>query len=321
LIMNKQRFLQLAFGCAALAVVANHVDADSAVFFNPYNTAQIVDQSLIRHPTLASDSQEPVGVQLVLALDSSESMEPKEFEISLRATADALNSEQVRNAIKYKSGENSVALAVISFDVFAMLRVPWVDIRGDEINDKPFDTENLEKSSFSRDKLDRLADEIRALPRISSGGTSIDQALALGFSQFQKCAWPAIERKVLNVFGDGNSDTGKIQIQKKKLEQIGVTINGLAIVNEDPDLDQFYQTYLVTSGDTDKSGDGIYSQRGRVWVAAQNMPLDNGTDVELTAYYGSVVEAITKNISTEVAGTGFEYRNYAMNKKIFSLRF
>lgn len=268
----------------------------------------------IKHPDLASDSTEPVGAQLILAMDNSSSMKDDEFEIQLHATAHGLNSELFRNAIKYKSGDNSVAIAVIQFDSKAKPRIPWVDIRGDEINDKPYQPDpvtgliNPEKSSYAPDKLDALAREIASLPRLGSGGTEFEPAMRLSYELFSHAPWQVTERRILDIFSDGRE--WGYDKEKAQLVSLGVTINAFAILNETPDLDEQYRegdqdhgTILVTQKYVE-SADGIYSEPGRVWAVARSMEgcnVENNT-TSLCAFFDDVAEGMKQKITVEVAG-------------------
>lgn len=305
--MNKSTIARLALACAFMVAAANLPAAEPnkpARYTPVYSNVKLTDQKAVRHPVLASDSKEAVGVQLVIATDTSTSMEPDEYEIQIVATANALNSEQFRNAIKYKSGENSVAIAVIDFESFAMLRVPWVDIRGDEINDKPYNPENPAESSAAPDKLDKLAAEIMALPRWGRGGTSLSQALKMGGMQFEACPWKAKERKILDIFSDGRAEAGEapsLYMPLQALASIGVTVNAFAVVSgEDPDLDDYYRENLVTQGYM-MGPDGVYSEPGRVWAVTRSVPKGQAGEQSLRAYFNDVAKAMARQLAVEVA--------------------
>ncbi len=258
---------------------------------------------IFRHPTLASESETPVGVQLVLAMDTSGSMSNEEFEIELQATSQAINSELFRSAIKYKSGEQSVAIAVVDFDSFARLRIAWVDIRGDEINDRPYLPDNPSQSSAAPDKLDELAQEIRLLPRRGSGGTTISAALELSKQLYIGSPWAVAEggKRVLDVFGDGASDYQYLRVKRDELAAMGVTINGFAIVNEEPTLEAFFSDYLTTV-DYVRSPDGIVSEPGRVWAVARNLRSSNNSQIGMRSFFGEVATAMKQKVTLEVAG-------------------
>ncbi len=262
----------------------------------PQNAAHIY-----KHATLASESTEPVGIHLVLAMDTSGSMSNEEFAIELQATATALNSEVVRNAIKYKSGDKSVAVAVLDFDGNAQVRVPWVDIRAEEINDRPY-LPGQRKSSTAPDKLDMLAHEIRNLPRRGTGGTFLNEAMDLGKKLFLACPWGVTERRVLDVFGDGPSMPWLMDRPREDLASLGVTINAFAIVNEEPDVEKFFYDFLVTR-EFRLGPDGIYSEPGRIWAVARNLQEKGNTQPGLKSFFGEVTRGMRQKISVEIAGT------------------
>src|SRR5690606_13306019 len=93
-------------------------------------------------------------------------------------------------------------------------------------------------AAFSR----RLAGMPRLIPR---GGTSISAALTVAAGLLRAVPWPA-ERRVIDVSGDGRSNTGpELWRARKAVLAEGVTINGLAIGNEDGSLPYYYRTALI----------------------------------------------------------------------------
>lgn len=306
---NRRGFLKLALGGAFAVASARHAWAQPYMS-NPYAGVRIVDQNMYRHPTLATQSDAPVGVQLVLAMDTSGSMTDEEFAIELEATAYALNSELVRNAIKYKAGATSVAICVLDFESSARLRVPWVDIRGEELNDKPYNPDNPRESSSAPDRLDLLTREIRALPRSANGGTTIEEALELGRKLFLGCPWAPLEKRVLDLFGDGSSGYATLQAKRDELAAIGVTINGFAIINDEATLDEYFRNNLVTK-EVVRSPDGIYSEYGRVWAVARNLQATDNQPAGLKAFFEEVARGMKQKITVEVAGIDTYHRTLA----------
>ncbi len=272
--------------------------------------------STYRHPTLASDSTQPVGIQLVLAMDNSGSMSDEEYAVELQASAESINSQLVRSAIKYKTGLTSAAIAVLDFDSWAELRIGWVDIRGSEINDKPYKPGDPE-SSKAPDKLDQLAQEIVSLQRRSAGSTDVHSAVKLSKDLFLGCPWEAKERRILDVFGDGAANSGgdydgnggymtpdkALEESRDELSLLGATINGFAIINEEPTLDQYYRDHLVTKSYIDGPG-VLYSEPGRVWAVARNLQSTGNTETSLKAFFGEVRRGMKQKISIEIAGLG-----------------
>ena len=60
-------------------------------------------------------------------------------------------------------------------------------------------------------------------------------------------------RAVVNVSGDGRASTGHrgsgrvpVSVARARAETMGVTVNGLAILNSEPGLDDYYRTNLIT---------------------------------------------------------------------------
>lgn len=311
--MYKKGFLKSAFKAVATATAASML-AGSLMFGATLASAQNKDaekvkiSEIYKHETLASDSTEPVGIQLVLALDTSGSMSEEEFSIELQATADALNSEIVRNVIKYKTGDKSIAVAVVDFDDVAEVRIKWVDIRAKDINDKPYQP-GAKRSSDKPDKLDKLAMEIVTMTRRGIGGTSINTALDLSGKLFLASPWKVTERRVVDVFGDGSSFGGNLQASRDNLAALGVTINGFAIINEETDLDEYFRRNLVTQAFT-LGPDGIKSEPGRVWAVARNLQASNNDIAGLSAFFGEVARGMRQKISVEVAG--LENYRYAL---------
>ena len=298
---NRRGFLKWALGGAFAVAAMRESWAQPYMSPNRFAGVSIVDQNLYRHPTLATQSDAPVGIQLALAMDTSGSMTDEEFSIELQASAHALNSELFRNAIKYKPGEKSVAICLVDFDSGAMVRIPWVDIRGEELNDKPYNPDKPGESSSAPDRLDRLTQEIANLPRRAEGGTTIEAAMELSRKLFLGCPWVPVEKRVLDVFGDGSSYPAGVARKRDELSALGVTVNGFAIINDEPGLDQFFRDNLVTKSPV-QSPDGIYSEYGRVWAVARNLQAANNQPAGLKAFFEEVSRGMKQKITVEVAG-------------------
>lgn len=295
-------------GAASMAL-SRQALAQGYYYSDPYANAKVTDQNVFRHPK-ATQSNEPVGVQLALAMDTSGSMEDEEFAIELQATSYALNSQLFRTAVKYKGGEKSVAICLLDFQGSALMRVPWIDIRGNQINDKPYKPDpktgkiDPDVSSYAPDILDELCKEIENLPRRGNGGTTVSSAVDLAKKLFLACPWqPAADggKRVLDLFGDGSSWAGDVQRSRDEAAAIGVTINAFAIVNEEPDLDKFFKENLVTQKEQ-RSSDGVYSEPGRVWAVARNMKSSGNKPAGLRPFFEEVARGMQQKVTVEVAG-------------------
>jgi hypothetical protein len=89
-------------------------------------------------------------------------------------------------------------------------------------------------------------------PRLLVGAsTSITGALKFSMRQFEPNGFEG-RRLVIDVSGDGrhNQSTGPA-IQRELAVNMGITINGLAILNEDQLLDRYYRDHVI-------GGDGAF---------------------------------------------------------------
>lgn len=296
----KNRLLKTVFGMAAgvlMAVGVAHAQ-DSAPESN-YDAANFrpiaapTNPAAYRHP-MATTSDEDVGVLLVLALDASGSMSTEEWDIQRRATAAALMSTQVRTTIRCKSGDRSIAIAVVDFSSQPELRIPWFDLRANSCNepDPEFDH-----------RIEMLATQIARLERSSSGSTHIGNMLQYVLQVYVNAPWQPTERRVLDVSGDGTNNGGvPIEPGRQALMDFGVTINGIAIVNDDRNLDEYFRRELVSNAFR-RSPDGrTTSTQGHVWVVARNMSASGNSAMTLFTFAQDVENALKQKISMEVAG-------------------
>jgi Ca-activated chloride channel family protein len=91
-----------------------------------------------------------------------------------------------------------------------------------------------------------FADAVENAPRsVPAGGTAIGEALigALGLLT----ALPArAGRHIIDVVGDGRTNEGRPPAPvRDRLAAIGVTINGLCVLNEEPDLLDYYRAEVI----------------------------------------------------------------------------
>src|SRR5581483_12338423 len=79
---------------------------------------------------------------------------------------------------------------------------------------------------------------------IYGGATSISGALR--FSLKHLTAAPPAERSVIDLSGDGSNNQGTpVADARAAVLGAGITINGLAIINEEPDLETYYRTQVI----------------------------------------------------------------------------
>ena len=184
----------------------------------------------------------PVDLQLVLAIDSSSSVSMDEYYLQIEGYAQAFRNPKLHKAIA--DGARG-AIAVVLFE--------WSGESQQAIN---LDWRVLDTESA----IVAYADELSAAPRLIVGGqTAIGSAIEFARKLFNP---PIVEggRKVIDVSGDGASNRGPPVVIARDLAIIdGATINGLAIVNEEPDLSDYYRSFVA-------GGSGAFVMTARDYV-------------------------------------------------------
>ncbi|MDX1424501.1 MAG: DUF1194 domain-containing protein [Kiloniellales bacterium] len=171
-------------------------------------------------------AQEPVDLALVLAVDSSGSVSRFEFDLQMRGLAEAFRSPGVVNAIQ-SAAPNGIAVNLMQWSS--------VDEQGQAFG-----------WLLVRDKAsaERVASLIDRTPRlVQDGATAIGAALdyatrlLLGIDA---------KRRVIDVSGDGrDNQSGEVLEGRVKAVAAGITVNGLAILNEDPLLEFYYLSEII----------------------------------------------------------------------------
>jgi hypothetical protein len=98
----------------------------------------------------------------------------------------------------------------------------------------------------SRDELAAFAQEVEDVPRIvRAGTTAIGEALEACRVLLDALPAPA-RRKVIDLVGDGRSNAGIVpEGVRDRLVASGVTINGLCVLHEEPDLVASYEREVI----------------------------------------------------------------------------
>jgi hypothetical protein len=164
--------------------------------------------------TAAPARAENVDLLLILAADVSRSIDDVEFNLQRKGYAAALSDPKVLTAI---AGGPSRAIAV-SF-------VEWSDT---------LDQKLVVDWATIRDGEDAAAvgAAILAAPRSFASRTSISGAIYFAMGQFAAKNAPGADRRVLDISGDGTSNSGPpITEARDQAVEKGITINGLAIIN------------------------------------------------------------------------------------------
>lgn len=176
----------------------------------------------------ASARAEYVDLELVLAVDCSSSVAFDEYALQMAGFAAAFRNPLLLRALE-SVGEGGIAVAMVQWSDATRQHVAqgWVKI------DDP-------ESALAYAAL------IEATPRfVEGGGTSISGALDFASALFEANDYEG-RRHTIDVSGDGRNNHGRwgFAARDEALAR-GITINGLAILNEEPGVDLHYGKYVI----------------------------------------------------------------------------
>ena len=174
-------------------------------------------------------AQTPVDLALVLAIDVSFSVNYEEFRQQRDGTAQALLDERVLAAIT-AGRHGAVAISVVLWsrhDRQTQL-IPWRIV-----------TDSASAASFASE----LSSSERTL---RPGGTSISGAIEYSLRTLIACPCLPL-RAVIDISADGrDSFSYRLDEWRAMAKSADVTINGLAIRNEIPTLDRYFEQHVIT---------------------------------------------------------------------------
>lgn len=169
-----------------------------------------------------------VDLELTLLVDVSASVSDEEFQLQAQGLAWAFRSRGVLDAIR-SLAHRGLAVSVIQWadQSSQQVSIGWTLLRG-------------EGDAMS------LSARIAAMPRlIHSGHTAIGNALTFGMKELEANRFEGL-RRVIDVSGDGRANDGRpLRIAREEVLAQGITINGLAILNEIPRLDVYFRDWLI----------------------------------------------------------------------------
>jgi hypothetical protein len=159
-----------------------------------------------------------VDLEIVLAADVSRSIDEAEFTLQRKGYAAALTDRRVLAAVA-AAHYRAIGVCFVEWAGEAEQRVvvDWSEIGGEEDGAA-------------------VATAILAAPRSFIGRTSIGAAIDFAMLRFAQAKWPPA-RRIIDISGDGTSNAGRPLAEARDAAvAAGVTINGLAIINDEPDL-------------------------------------------------------------------------------------
>jgi hypothetical protein len=157
-------------------------------------------------------------LEVILAADVSRSIDDAEFELQRKGYAAALTDPRVLTAVHGRAnGSVGVCFIEWSGEEDQQIVVDWTEIRDEE-------------------DAGAVAAAILAAPRSFMGRTSISAAIDFAMSRFAVAKWQS-SRRVIDISGDGTNNSGRAVTEARDQAIAGgVTINGLAIINDRPNL-------------------------------------------------------------------------------------
>lgn len=171
-------------------------------------------------------------LELVLAADASGSVDPDEWRLQLVGIAEAFRDPLVITAIQ-SGPKQRIAVAL----------VVWADAsRSKDASDWHM--------IDSPDAAQAFSNTVAQFPRRVEGGTGIGSAIAeaVRMIQYNDIDSP---RQVIDVSGDGTETPARedttilLPAARNMAAAFGITVNGLAIVNEVHNLDRYYKANVI----------------------------------------------------------------------------
>lgn len=182
-------------------------------------------------PAAAQDT--PVAVELVLALDSSASVDGREFQLQLEGLALAFRDPDVQRAIE-DLRPLGAAVAIVQWGAPGETRIVLPFAHLDSARDA--------KAFGFRIGLVRRW--MRASATSIASGIE-DSAALIAANEFDGF------RKIIDISGDGEDNGGRdLEAARLAAKAQGIVINGLPIMADVPGLDAYYRDRVIIGADS-----------------------------------------------------------------------
>jgi hypothetical protein len=166
------------------------------------------------------------ALALVLAIDVSESVSSERYLLQHEGIARAFETPLLVDAIAAVPGGIEALVLEWSDPDKIAITVGWTRIN-------------------NRAGAAAFAASVRATQRTSNGLTAIGSAMLAAAAAFDHLPEPAWHR-IIDISGDGMANFGVPPVTARdSLVGKGITINGLAILSEEPWLDEYYRSNVV----------------------------------------------------------------------------
>ena len=166
-------------------------------------------------------AERPVDLELVLAVDISESMDMEEAALQRQGFVRAFRHRNVIDAIQRgRLGRIAVTYVEWGSEQYQITRVDW--------------TEVADASSAAA-----FAEAVERSSAILVAYTSISGAIAFGAQSFEGNGFRG-ERRIIDISGDGPNNMGAyVILARDRAVADGITINGLPIINDRPNINGY----------------------------------------------------------------------------------
>ncbi len=174
-----------------------------------------------------------VDLELVLAIDTSASVDSREYDLQMQGLVTAFRDPAVIAAIR-TTGRNGIAVTVVHWSSAHQQRrvVPWTQL-----------SNGHQTRAFARTIE-------TSQQRLYTGSTGIGGALLYGERIIRNNRFDG-RRKTIDISGDGINNSGSVPVfVRGQVIAAGVTINGLVILNESPFLDKYYRQNVTGGPDS-----------------------------------------------------------------------
>jgi hypothetical protein len=176
--------------------------------------------------TATASAVQAASIGLVLAVDVSESVSTERYLLQHDGIARAFETPKLTDAIAAAPGGIEVLVLEWSDPDKIAVTVDWTPVA-------------------DRKSAAAFAGAVRGTTRTSYGLTAIGAAMLAGGAAFDRIPDPAAN-KIIDVSGDGMANFGPAPaLVRDQLVAQGITINGLAILTEEPWLADYYRANVI----------------------------------------------------------------------------
>ncbi len=225
---------------------------------------------------------EDVDLLLVLAADVSRSINDEEFDLQRKGYAAAMTDPRVLRAIA-GGRRHAIAVTFVEWagETDQKAVVDWTVVRDEEA-------------------AAGVAATMLAAPRSYIGRTSI--SAAIDFAMQRLAAAPAKgDKRIIDISGDGTSNAGRsVALARDEAVAAGVTINGLAIINNQ--INPGYAFHTHPPGGLPK----YYEENVIGGPGAFLLQVEN---------FATFTDAITRKLVAEIAAVPPEQRTAALDRR------